>query len=180
MLKLYYSNKDPEATLVDTSSSLGGYISLNLIQNSKLNSLFGDSYLTEEQETRLIILKNESSSQISISLIEIEVVSESISFNYKVGLASPSLDSCSREKYEIIEEGSVPFYCQFFDSINPTEPIVLAEGKTIGLWVMRELIQSEESTSMKGNLSCEELTDSINLEIFRDKKETLSIDISYD
>lgn len=169
MIRLYYSGA-PKALESQNNpiDSLGGFISNSLVGNNKSNSIFSNLTTSKdnEEETKLIVLKNEGATISSEIKIWVDHSDLEYSEIFIAGVI-PFEDNCSNLKFENIQSSNdTPIYAEFekFDSVNNALLIDSFESNSyIGLWMNRK-VSPNKSLELSNLNSCESIiNDQIDL-----------------
>lgn len=164
MLQFFYSNIEKNAILKDTTKSLGGFVSVNMFLNGKINSLFPKIY-SNSTDVRLLIIKNVGTQTINFS-VKLEFESQILDYQY--ALVSPHIDSCGNIQFEQITEESEPIYASF---VSEESTLSLESNKLIGVWVKR--FKKEVVIDTTKSLDCG--SDLVNLNVNDKHIENLSL-----
>ncbi len=137
---LYTGASKLNAAQIDPELSLGGHISSSVIPNDSLQNIFSEaSYLSIQQkkrETKMIVLKNESS-QNGNSIVLTPTLNASSIGKYKIAFVEPDNNGCFEQ---ITNSSTLPYYATFQDIVSDTPIDVpnIAAGDYIGIWITRE------------------------------------------
>ena len=160
---LLYSGASAPNQVSNATQSIGGFISSTTPANNVLGNLFSQitksSLLNNQEEYKLIVLKNTLS--ISTSLIKIWTEVQSDWFEIELAALTPGFDqACNRYYFEQLASSfQAPYQATFssheleINSLNISTP--LQPGKYIGIWVKRKFKQEKlDLFTSNSNQSC--------------------------
>lgn len=128
-------------------SSLGGYISSSLIQNSTINNIFStiSKSVVEKgaRDVRCIAITNNSPSTIYNAKLWIDNTVSNNHSNLLLGAVAPAFDNCNNAYFEQIRStDALPYQCVLSSHNGQGNAINLgdiASGESVGLWLSREI-----------------------------------------
>lgn len=127
--------------------SLGGYISATIIQNGTLNNIFStvSKVVVEknQRDTRLIVLYNNSSSDIYNVKLWIDNTVDDNHNNIIAAAVSPAFDNCDNPYFEqIASTDALPYQATLAahnGQGNAIEVGTVASGEYIGIWLSKTI-----------------------------------------
>lgn len=138
---LYTGAATDGAEQLDPELSLGGFISSSVIPNDSLQNIFSEaSYLSIQQkkrEIKMIVLKNDSTTQAANSITLTPTLNDSSIGKYRIAIVLPDDNGCFEE---VINSSVMPYYATFQDIVSETTidlPNIAADDY-IGLWIIRD------------------------------------------